>query len=581
MTDWTEETDFTVEVEDKTVCYVYSKVVDNAGNVAYFRANWIVFDTTAPVITGVENGATYYTTQTAAVSDDYLDAVTLNEEAKTSPVKLTGDVDATYIIKATDKAGNETTVTVTMKPISSITEPFKDLTTDNVTEEDRKDLEDADELLSELLDTATDENEKQKLQEELDKLKELLDVLDNAKDVEEILKNLPDSVEPDADDDTVKAIEDARKALDELTDHEEDLVDDKLIGKLERLEDELVDYKFLEAISVWNLGSGIDASFVANGRLDKLEKVLLNDNELTTGFTKDTPRTTIVLKAALLQSLELGEYTLKLVYTNGSTETTFSVKQSINYLDLTDESDFDDQTEVDIGGKSYPIEELGGKRYVNLPESGELLTTYTYLSGTDAGTHENYPIGMRVFRIHRSEDGTTVEEITEFIDLLQYSGCSIRVSGKRGIRMITSMTKSNKAALKGKGLAGFTMLEYGTVVQWADSLGADLTLDTGNHNYAYKRDVADPVFGTSGDKTQYTNVLVGFDLEECSKDIVMRPYIILQDAEGNQYTLYGGLVTRSISYIAWQNRDTYKSGTAAYKYVHELMGDLDTPAEGG
>ena len=581
VTDWTEETDFTVEVEDKTVCYVYSKVVDNAGNVAYFRANWIVFDTTAPVITGVENGATYYTTQTAAVSDDYLDAVTLNEEAKTSPVKLTGDVDATYIIKATDKAGNETTVTVTMKPISSITEPFKDLTTDNVTEEDRKDLEDADELLSELLDTATDENEKQKLQEELDKLKELLDVLDNAKDVEEILKNLPDSVEPDADDDTVKAIEDARKALDELTDHEEDLVDDKLIGKLERLEDELVDYKFLEAISVWNLGSGIDASFVANGRLDKLEKVLLNENELTTGFTKDTPRTTIVLKAALLQSLELGEYTLKLVYTNGSTETTFSVKQSINYLDLTDESDFDDQTEVDIGGKSYPIEELGGKRYVNLPESGELLTTYTYLSGTDAGTHENYPIGMRVFRIHRSEDGTTVEEITEFIDLLQYSGCSIRVSGKRGIRMITSMTKSNKAALKGKGLAGFTMLEYGTVVQWADSLGADLTLDTGNHNYAYKRGVADPVFGTSGDKTQYTNVLVGFDLEECSKDIVMRPYIILQDAEGNQYTLYGGLVTRSISYIAWQNRDTYKSGTAAYKYVHELMGDLDTPAEGG
>ena len=581
VTDWTEEAGFTVEVEDKAVCYVYSKVVDNAGNVAYFRANWIVFDTTAPVITGVENGATYYTTQTAAVSDDYLDAVTLNEEAKTSPVKLTGDVDATYIIKATDKAGNETTVTVTMKPISSITEPFKDLTTDNVTEEDRKDLEDADELLSELLDTATDENEKQKLQEELDKLKELLDVLDNAKDVEEILKNLPDSVEPDADDDTVKAIEDARKALDELTDHEEDLVDDKLIEKLERLEDELVDYKFLEAISVWNLGSGIDASFVANGRLDKLEKVLLNENELTTGFTKDTPRTTIVLKAALLQSLELGEYTLKLVYTNGSTETTFSVKQSINYLDLTDESDFDDQTEVDIGGKSYPIEELGGKRYVNLPESGELLTTYTYLSGTDAGTHENYPIGMRVFRIHRSEDGTTVEEITEFIDLLQYSGCSIRVSGKRGIRMITSMTKSNKAALKGKGLAGFTMLEYGTVVQWADSLGADLTLDTGNHNYAYKRGVADPVFGTSGDKTQYTNVLVGFDLEECSKDIVMRPYIILQDAEGNQYTLYGGLVTRSISYIAWQNRDTYKSGTAAYKYVHELMGDLDTPAEGG
>ena len=57
----------------------------------------------------------------------------------------------------------------------------------------------------------------------------------------------------------------------------------------------------------------------------------------------------------------------------------------------------------------------------------------------------------------------------------------------------------------------------------------------------------------------------------------MRPYIILKDADGNQYTLYGGMVTRSISYIAWQNRDTFKSDTDAYKYVHDLMSGY-TPA---
>ena len=400
--------------------------------------------------------------------------------------------------------------------------------------------------------------------------------------MEELLRDLPDDVEPDVDADTEQKIKDARKALDDLTDHQEDLVEDDLIEKLERLEKELVDYKFLEGDgSTWNRGSGKALRFVGNGRLDKLDKVILDGTALTTGFTKNTPKTTIDLQAAFLQSLDLGEHTLKLVYTDGEAEAKFTVKQSPNYLDLTGNPDFDDQTEVDVGGERYPIEEIGG-RYVNLPESGDLLTTYTYLAGNAAGTHDNYPIGMRVFRINRSEDGTTVTEITEFADLLQYSGCSIRVSGKRGIRMITSMTKANKAALKGKGLAGFTMLEYGTVVQWADTLGSDdLTLNSGNHNYAYKRGVADPVFGTSGGLTQYTNVLVGFDLEECSKDIVMRPYIILQDAEGNQYTLYGGLVTRSISYIAWQNRDTYKPGTAAYKYVHELMGDLDTPAEGG
>ena len=589
ITDWNTAASFQLTTEDGTERHVYLKVVDNAGNVAYFRANTILFDTTKPSITGVFDGETYYTTQTAAVSDEYLnavtlngDTVTLNEDGKTASVKLTGNVDKTYIIKATDKAGNESTVTVTMKPISSITDPVKNLTGENITEGNRQPLEDTKDILEDLRETTTDENEKQKLQEELGKLEELLDVLDKVKEVEELLRDLPDDVEPDVDADTEQKIKDARKALDDLTDHQEDLVEDDLIEKLERLEGELVDYKFLEGDgSTWNRGSGKAARFVGNGRLDKLDKVILDGTELTTGFTKNTPKTTIDLQAAFLQSLELGEHTLKLVYTDGEAEAKFTVKQSPNYLDLTGNPDFDDQTEVDVGGERYPIEEIGG-RYVNLPESGDLLTTYTYLAGNAAGTHDNYPIGMRVFRINRSEDGTTVTEITEFADLLQYSGCSIRVSGKRGIRMITSMTKSNKAALKGKGLAGFTMLEYGTVVQWADTLGSDdLTLNSGNHNYAYKRGVADPVFGTSGGLTQYTNVLVGFDLEECSKDIVMRPYIILQDADGNQYTLYGGLVTRSISYIAWQNRDTYKPGTAAYKYVHELMGDLDTPAEGG
>ncbi|MDD6967543.1 MAG: YDG domain-containing protein [Firmicutes bacterium] len=587
ITEWNTTDSFQLTPEDGTERHVYLKVVDNAGNVAYFRANTILFDTTKPSITGVKNGATYYTTQTAAVSDDYLDAVTLNgaavtlnEDGKTASVKLTGNVEKTYILKATDKAGNETTVTVIMKPISSITDPVKDLTKDNVTEDDRKTLDELTGILEDLLEPTTDQTEKQKLQDELDKLEELLDVLDEVKEVEELLRDLPDDVEPDVDADTEQKIKDARKALDDLTDHQEDLVEDDLIEKLERLEKELVDYK-IEGGSTWNRGSGKALRLVGNGRLDKLDKVILDGTELTTGFTKSTPKTTIDLQAAFLQSLELGEHTLKLVYTDGEAEAKFTVKQSPNYLDLTGNPDFDDQTEVDVGGERYPIEEIGG-RYVNLPESGDLLTTYTYLAGNAAGTHDNYPIGMRVFRINRSEDGTTVTEITEFADLLQYSGCSIRVSGKRGIRMITSMTKANKSALKGKGLAGFTMLEYGTVVQWADTLGSDdLTLNSGNHNYAYKRGVADPVFGTSGGLTQYTNVLVGFDLEECSKDIVMRPYIILQDADGNQYTLYGGLVTRSISYIAWQNRDTYKPGTAAYKYVHELMGDLDTPAEGG
>ena len=575
ITQWMEKTSFTIPAVDGTGCFLYAKLVDNAGNTAFYRANRIIFDTSVPSISGVENGKVYYTTQTVTVSDENLKSVMLNGKSVESPVTLKGNVDETYELLITDEAGNEITVTVIMKTISSITDPVKSITGDNVTEDDRKQLEDAADKLKDLLDTVTDEDEKQKLQDELDKLEELLEILDKVKEVEELLDALPDSVTPDADKQTEQDIQDARKEFEKLSEHQQSLVDQSLKEKLERLEAELVDYQFeTGADTVWNRGSGSNLQFVANGRLDKLEKVLLDGKELSNhDFTKSSPKTTIELQEAFLGTLEQGKHILELVYSDGKAETGFTVMQGTSHLDLTDLPAFDGLTEVEVDGISYPIQELDGKRHVMLPETGDLLTIYTYRNGSAENTHDNYPTGMRVFRINRSVNGVTVTELPELADLLIYSGCSIRINGNRGIRMITSMTQSNKDALTGDGLAGFTMLESGTVVQWADSFTGSLNLDSGKHNYAYKRGTADPVFATSGGLTQYTNVLVGFNLDQCSKDIVMRPYVILEDADGKQYTLYGGRVTRSISYIAWQNRDTYQPGTEAYDYVHELMGN--------
>jgi hypothetical protein len=77
---------------------------------------------------------------------------------------------------------------------------------------------------------------------------------------------------------------------------------------------------------------------------------------------------------------------------------------------------------------------------------------------------------------------------------------------------------------------------------------------------------------------QYTNVLVNFSDEQCKKDIALRPYMILEDTEGQPLTLYGGIVTRSIGYIAYQNRNTFEFGTEAYGYVwniiHNVYGDI-------
>ena len=247
-----------------------------------------------------------------------------------------------------------------------------------------------------------------------------------------------------------------------------------------------------------------------------------------------------------------------------------------NYLDLSGYPEFDNEENVTVNGRTYPIGTDGG-RYVNLPETGDILQRFTYLNGTYSAAHENYPTGMAAYRILRQEGGAKLEPIDGLEDLLNYAGCSIRISGKQGIRMITGITQNNKKALTGKGgLSGYTLEEYGTLICWNTDVtsGDDFSLDMScaRSNYAYLKGKADPVFAKQDGKMLYTNVLVGFSLEDCAKDLVLRPYIKLKDmTTGETVTLYGGCVTRSIGYVALQNRDTYKPGTASYKYVHKII----------
>lgn len=197
------------------------------------------------------------------------------------------------------------------------------------------------------------------------------------------------------------------------------------------------------------------------------------------------------------------------------------------------------------------------------------------------GDGDDYPIGMRVYRFHRKDTGVTLEEITEFENLLNYAGCSIRLTGKQGIRMITGITQDNKKALTGKaGLAGYTLEEYGTVVM--RGVGTPTLANSQSHNFAYKKGKAGPIFRRTNGMIQYTNVLVGFSLEDCKDTLTLRPYIKLKDmTTGEIVTLYGGCVCRSIYQVAQQNRDTYRPGTAGYKYIHKILDYTQTAEQGG
>lgn len=232
--------------------------------------------------------------------------------------------------------------------------------------------------------------------------------------------------------------------------------------------------------------------------------------------------------------------------------------------------------DVFLDGESYTVDEDGFLTVGN--GTCRVITTVDYTGTSEE--HIRYPVGMQVWMVYGDDAETRAVRIPELDNILQYAGCSIRITGKKGIRMITAIDSGKKAALTGSGLAGFTLVEYGTLVAETGKLGNHpLVLGASGvrSNYAYKRGVADPVFQAQNGTMQYTNVLVGFTMDQCAEDLAMRPYMILEDENHNRCTIYGGTVYRSIGYIAYQNRNVFQNGSAAYNYVwdiiHHVYGD--------
>ena len=260
------------------------------------------------------------------------------------------------------------------------------------------------------------------------------------------------------------------------------------------------------------------------------------------------------------------------------TETIPALTPEPDSVDLNEiAKDFDGSSiGVDVDGKTVYPDGEGNYPRLTVPEGTTTLisvSTCNLPEGVDP--HTRYPVSMAVYKATNTDGTTSIERISEMDDLLRYAGSSIRITGNKGIRLITGINASLKSALTSEGVAGYTLEEYGTLLCWASEVqNGSLSLSDAyaRHNYAYSlANGTDPVFRYAGDVVQYTNVLVGFSNEQCVDDIAMRPYITLRDADGNTYTLYGGIVNRSIGYIAYQNRGAFTPGTNAYNYIWDII----------
>ena len=581
-----------VSITEDGVYYLYVKALDKANNVGYACTGKLVKESNPPTFSGVENGKTYYVSQQMEIHDDGMPDWYMAEGSigvvpnggNENPFKLKLKNDGRpYTFTVGDRCGNEAKITVYMKPLSDLTQPLDSILEDTIRKSDRATLDDVEATLKGLDVTYATEPEKKEINDALARIAQLRQVLDQVAAVEAQIDALPDSVEPYQQTVEDTQIKPARDAYNSLTDHQKTLVDSTKLDKLVRLEAQLDAWTITEGDGqIWYKGSWNPLSFTVNGQTRKFSKVLLDGKMpitatpsfLAVSGSTDEPFT-LTLKPEFLQvSMKPGEHTLTVIYgenNSGTGTVTFTVEIPANYLDVTGKPEFDGKTTVTVDGKEYPIEEMNGTRYVNLPETGDLLTIYSFKDGTPAGSYTNYPTGMQVFRITRQEGGAKAEEITEFANLLNYAGCSIRLTGTKGIRMITGISENARTALTGaRGLAGYTLEEYGTVVM--RGVGTPTLENSNSHNFAYKKGKADPIFSRANGMIQYTNVLVGFSLEDCKDTLTLRPYIKLKDmTTGETVTLYGGCVSRSIGYIAKQNENTYKPGTAGYKYIHEII----------
>lgn len=245
--DWTEyEEAFAISPDNKYV--VYAKAVDKAANTTHISSNGMILDKTNPVITGVDNNGVYYTTQKVTASDNTtLDTLKLNGNSFDGTIPGNPNAEISYTIEAKDMAGNTTKFTITMKPISELSEPIDDITTDNVNSDDRQTVQDVLEDVGDVDSTDATEEEKAALEEIQDKAQDLKDVIEEiAEEIDRIEEELEaydkDSVEIDDQEDLEELAKDIQDLLDgnNLTEEERDTLEEGL-EKVEALMDMIKD----------------------------------------------------------------------------------------------------------------------------------------------------------------------------------------------------------------------------------------------------------------------------------------------------------------------------------------------------
>jgi len=210
----------------------------------------------------------------------------------------------------------------------------ENVTPENVTPENKTDLEGAKADLEKALEDNGGnytEEEKKAIEDEIKRIDDAIEALENVEDVTDAITQLPETVEPD-DEEAAEKILEAKEAYDELTDHEKSLVDEDTKKKLDDLVASLTAYDIVEGDGgKWTKGSDGSLTFTANGPFSKFVGIKIDGKDVDkANYDAKAGSTIITLKASYLDTLAVGEHTITVVYTDGSTDGTFNIHAKAN-----------------------------------------------------------------------------------------------------------------------------------------------------------------------------------------------------------------------------------------------------------
>lgn len=269
-------------------------------------------------------------------------------------------------------------------------------------------------------------------------------------------------------------------------------------------------------------------------------------------------------------------FVFKIPVYNNMPKTACPLPESSDRIILDVPSGYED-TLIYVDGVAYQAEKRNGyliAKGAGLDKSTAVM--YRYDSS-------KIPVGMSVWMLENAGNYYKAVRLSELDDLLSYHGFSIRITGKTGIRFKSGIATTVKEQLTGTGVAGYKLVEYGTLVMTKTNYDKYPMIKDGKKvgkgvSYGVNNDGSkvDYVFETINNRHRFTSILIGLPPEEYKTEFAFRGYVtLLKDKK--EVTIYGPIMTRSIYTLAKQvlDRNIYEEGSSEYKFLKQLIADGD------